>query len=105
MRMMHAREMIKDDNLSFMVASECQRAASQLGWDAQLDLGDRVVMNNANASSMILAINVRVTMFSVPAVEIAPLGSDLEAVVARRTPADNAALCLRALSGQCDTAA
>src|SRR6266487_2010120 len=67
----HSRELIVDDDLSFMAAPTCPYAASQHGRDPVLDPGD-----------------------GVPVTAIAPLVSDLGAAIARRIPTGNAALKL-----------
>ena len=43
----HSRELIVDDDLSFMAAPTCPYAASQHGRDPVLDPGDGVLMDNA----------------------------------------------------------
>jgi AraC-like DNA-binding protein len=106
MRMIHTRELIKDDDLSFMAAPTCQWTASQLGRETVLEPGDGVLMNNAEVGSMTLGAKARFTTFRVPVSAIVPLTSDLEAAVARRIPADTAALRLlvRYLDGIHETA-
>jgi AraC-like DNA-binding protein len=90
----HSRELIVDDDLSFMAAPTCPYAASQHGRDPVLDPGDGVLMNNAEVGSMRLASLSRFTTFRVPVTAIAPLVSDLGAAIARRIPASNGALKL-----------
>src|SRR5262249_51933294 len=90
----HSRELIVDDDLSFMAAPTCSYAASQHGRNPVLDPGDGVLMNNAEVGSMRLASLSCFTTFRVPAAAIAPLVSDLGAAIARRIPARNGALKL-----------
>ncbi len=90
----HSRELIVDDDLSFMAAPTCPYAASQHGRDPVLDPGDGVLMDNAEVGSIRLASFSRFTTFRVPVTAIAPLVSDLGAAIARRIPAGNAALKL-----------
>jgi AraC-like DNA-binding protein len=90
----HSRDLIVDDDLSFMAGPTCPYEASQHGRNAVLGPGDGVLMNNAEVGSMRLASASRFTTFRVPVTAIAPLVSDLGAAVARRIPAGNAALKL-----------
>lgn len=90
----HSRELIVDDDLSFMAAPTCPYEATQHGRNAALAPGDGVLMNNAEVGSMRLAAGSRFTTFRVPAAAIAPLVSDVGAAIARRIPAGNAALKL-----------
>jgi AraC-like DNA-binding protein len=90
----HSRELIVDDDLSFMAAPTCPYAASQHGRNPVLDPGDGVLMNNAEVGSMRLASLSCFTTFRVPEAAIAALVSDLGAAIARRIPAGNGALKL-----------
>jgi AraC-like DNA-binding protein len=90
----HPRELISDDDLSFMAASSCAFTASQLGRNAVLGPGDGVLMSNADVGSLTLASQCQFTTFSVPRAAIARLVPDLGAAFARRIPAGNAALKL-----------
>jgi AraC-like DNA-binding protein len=90
----HPRELIVDDDLSFMAAPTCPYEATQHGRNAALAAGDGLLMNNAEVGSMRLAAASRFTTFRVPAAAVAPLVSDVGAAVARRIPAGNAALKL-----------
>jgi AraC-like DNA-binding protein len=103
----HSRELILDDDLSFMAAPTCSYAASQHGRDATLAPGDGVLMNNAEVGSMRLAAASRFTTFRVPAAAIVPFVSDVGAAVVRRIPAGNVALKLLVayLAGALDTEA
>ena len=92
--MMHTQELILNDDLSFMAAPTCRWRASQLGREALLEPGDGVLMNNAEVGSMTLGSNARFRTFRVPSMALTPLTSNLDAVVARRIPANNAALKL-----------
>jgi AraC-like DNA-binding protein len=94
MHLSHTRELIRDDDLSFMAAPTCKWAASQLGRNPVLDPGDGVLMNNGEVGSMTLASASRFITFRVPAAAIALLVPDVGAAVARPIPADNAALKL-----------
>ena len=87
----HSRDLIVDDDLSFMAAPTCPYEASQHGRNPVLDPGDGVLMSNAEVGSMRLASASRFTTFRVPVTAITPLVSDLGAAIARRIPAGNAA--------------
>lgn len=90
----HTRELIKDDDLSFMAAPTCAFTASQLGRSPECGPGDGVLMDNAEVGSMRLAAASRFITFRVPRAAIEPLVSDLGAAVARVVPATNVALRL-----------
>lgn len=90
----HSHELIVDDDLSFMTGTMGQWTASQIGRSAVLGAGDGVLMSNAEIGSMLLPETARLTTFRVPVKAIAPLVSDVGAMVARRVPHDTAALRL-----------
>ena len=94
MALSHTRELIVDDDLSFMAAPSCRYTASQLDRTVELDPGDGVLMTNAEVGSMTLASTADFITFRVPRAPIAALVPDLDAAVARRIPADHAALRL-----------
>jgi AraC-like DNA-binding protein len=94
MHMNHSRELIRDDDLSFVAAPTCQWAGSQAGRNPICQPGDGMLMNNAEVGSITLAADARFTSFGMPVAAIAPLVSDLDAAIARPIPADNAALKL-----------
>jgi AraC-like DNA-binding protein len=94
MHMNHSQELIRDDDLSFIAAPTCRWAGSQAGRDPVCKPGEGMLMNNAEAGSITLASDVRFTSFSMPVAALAPLVSNIDAVVARPIPADNAALRL-----------
>jgi AraC-like DNA-binding protein len=87
----HSRELIVDDDLSFMAAPTSPYAASQLGRNPVLAPGDGVLMNNAEVGSMTLASASRFITFRVPAAAIAARVGDVGAAIARPVPAGNAA--------------
>jgi AraC-like DNA-binding protein len=93
-RLTHSRDLIFDDDLSFMAAPTCPYEASQLGRNPVLSPGESVLMNNAEVGSMSLASASQFTTFRVPAKAIASLVPDIGAAVARAIPAGNAALKL-----------
>ena len=93
-RLTHARELIADDDLSFMTGPMPKWTASQLGRHPVLGAGDGVLMNNAEVGAMTLPQETRFLTFRVPAAAIAPLVPDVAAVVAKRVPADLKALRL-----------
>ena len=93
----HTRELIKDDDLSFMAAPTCNWTASQLGRTTECGPGDGVLMNNAEVGSMKLAAASRFTTFRLPRAAIEPLVRDLDTAVARVIPA--ASIALRLLVG------
>jgi AraC-like DNA-binding protein len=90
----HSRELIVDDDLSFMAAPTTPYAASQHGRNPVLAPGDGVLMNNAEVGSMKLASASRFTTFRVPVAPIAARVGDIGAVVARPIAAGNMALRL-----------
>ncbi len=90
----HSRELIVDDDLSFMAAPTCKWTASQRGRDPVLEPGDGILMSNAEVGAMRLASACRFTTFRVPVAAISPLVVDLGAALARGIPADNVALRL-----------
>jgi AraC-like DNA-binding protein len=94
MNLLHTRELIVDDDISFMAAPTCHSTASQLGRTAELEAGAGVLMTNAEVGSIRLASSSRFVTFRVPRAAIAPLVTDLDAAVARRIPADDPALKL-----------
>jgi AraC-like DNA-binding protein len=94
MRLSHTRELVVDDDLSFMAAPTCRYAAFQLGRTAELEAGAGVLMTNAEIGSMQLAATSRFITFRVPRKPIAAMLPNPDAAVARRIPADNAALKL-----------
>ena len=91
----HARALISDGDLSFMVAPQGTWTASQLGRAAQLSSGDGVLMWNAEVGAMTLP-PMRFITFRVPVAAIAPLVPDFTALVARRIPRGTEALRLLA---------
>lgn len=88
------RELIVDDDISFMAAPTSNYTASQLGRTVELEAGSGVLMTNAEVGSLRIASSSRFTTFRVPRAAIAPLSPDLDAAVARRIPPDSAALKL-----------
>jgi AraC-like DNA-binding protein len=90
----HPRELIVDDDLSFMAAPTCRYTAFQLGRTAELGAGAGVLMTNAEVGRIRLAAASRFITFRVPRAPMAALVPDIDAAVARRIPADNAALKL-----------
>jgi AraC-like DNA-binding protein len=93
-RFTHSRELIADDDLSFMTGPMPTWTASQLGRNPVLGAGDGVLMNNAEVAAMTLPQETRFLTFRVPVGAIAPLVPDIGALVARRIPADSEALRL-----------
>src|SRR5712691_3460204 len=90
----HSRDLIVDDDLSFMTGSMPNWTASQLGRNPVLGPGDGVLMNNAEVGSMVLPDTVRFITFKVPLKAIAPLVPDVGALIARRVPRESQALRL-----------
>ncbi|HEX4555641.1 MAG TPA: helix-turn-helix domain-containing protein [Xanthobacteraceae bacterium] len=95
-RFTHSRELIADDDLSFLTGPMPKRTASQLGRNPMLGPGDGVLMNNAEVATMTLPQETRFLTFRVPVAAIAPLVPDVAAVVAKRVPSDSKALQLLA---------
>jgi AraC-like DNA-binding protein len=94
MHMNHSRELIRDDDLSFMAAPTCQWAGSQAGREPVCKPGEGMLMNNAEVGSITLGADARFSSFRVPLAAIEPLVFDVHAAVARPIPADNPALKL-----------
>jgi len=93
-RLTHSRELIVDDDLSFMTGPMPQWTASMLNRNPVLGPGDGCLMNNAEVGAMTLPAETPFITFRVPAAAITPLVPDLGAVVARRVPAESQALRL-----------
>jgi AraC-like DNA-binding protein len=94
MHMTHSRELIRDDDLSFVAAPTCSWAGSQAGREPVCKPGEGMLMNNAEVGSITLASDARFTSFRVPVAAIAPMVFDVHAAVARPIEADNPALKL-----------
>jgi AraC-like DNA-binding protein len=94
MHLRHPKELIRDDDLSFMAAPTCAWSAAQLGRNPVCSPGDGVLMDNAEVGSMLLSSTSSFTTFRVPRAALEPLVPDLGAVIARVVPAGNAALRL-----------
>jgi AraC-like DNA-binding protein len=92
----HTRQLIRDDDLSFMIGPKGKWAASQLGRDTRLTSGDGVLMWNAEVGAMTLPSSMQFITFRVPLAAITPLVPDIGAVVARRIPRETEALRLLA---------
>jgi AraC-like DNA-binding protein len=82
----HSKNLIVDDDLSFMSGSMPNWTASQLGRNAVLGPGDGVLMTNAEVGSMLLPETAQFTTFKVPVKAIAPFVHDVGALIARRVP-------------------
>ncbi len=106
-KLTHSRDLILDDDLSFMAAPTCPYEAAQHGRNPVLGPGDGVLMNNAEVGSIRLASASRFTTFRVPAAAIASLVPDIGAAIARPILAGDAALKLLVcyLAGALDTEA
>ena len=70
----HSRELIVDDDLSFMAAPTCPYAACQHGRSPVLGPGDGVLMSNAEVGSIRLASASHFITFRVPVAAIASHG-------------------------------
>lgn len=90
----HSRELIVDDDLSFMTGSMRSWTASQLGRSPTLGAGDGVLMSNAEVGSMLLPAAQHFVTFKVPVSAIAPFVPDVGALIARRVPRETEALRL-----------
>jgi AraC-like DNA-binding protein len=90
----HTRELIVDDDLSFMAAPTCRYVASQLGRTMELEAGAGVLMTNAEVGAMKLASASRFVTFRVPRAAMASMVPDIESAVARRIPANDVAFKL-----------
>jgi AraC-like DNA-binding protein len=94
MDLAHTRELIADDDLSFMAAPTCRFIATQSGRTVELESGAGVLMNNAEVGAMRLLAPSRFVTFRVPRAPIAALVPHLDDAAARRIPANNAAFKL-----------
>ena len=90
----HASDLIRDDDLSFMVGPTERWSAFQLGREAMLGTCDGVLMWNAEVGSMTLPSETRFKTFRVPVAAIEPLVPELHAQIATRVPAQSTALRL-----------
>lgn len=90
----HSKDLIVDDDLSFMTGSMPHWTASQLGRNPVLGPGDGVLMNNVEVGSMVLPDTARFITFKVPLKAIAPLVPDVGALIARRVPHESQPLRL-----------
>jgi AraC-like DNA-binding protein len=94
MHMDHSREMIRDDDLSFVAAPTCHWTGSQAGRNPICNPGDGMLMSNADVGSITLGADARFTSFCIPVAAIRPLVADIDTAIARPIPASNAALRL-----------
>jgi hypothetical protein len=90
----HARQLIGDDDMSFMAAPTCRWSVTQFGRTLELGPGDGVLLSNGEAWSLTLGAESRFTALRVPTSAIIPLIPDLGAAVAQLIPAANVALKL-----------
>jgi len=95
-RLSHTKELIVDDDLSFLIGQIDQWQAIQHGRETWLTTGDGVLMNNAEAGSITLPSQTQFVTFRVPLAGVAPLVPDFAALIARRVPAHSPALRLLA---------
>ena len=97
MNLSHTRDLIADDDLWRPVAAPGVASllrTSQPGRTVQLEAGSGVLMNNAEVGSILLPAASRFITFRVARDAMAQLVPDLDAAIARRIPAENAALRL-----------
>ena len=97
-----SRELIVNDDVSFVVGVTSRWAASQLGRSTDLRPGDGVLMSNGDLGAITLSDDCRYAAFCVPRSAIEPLVPDIGAAFARRVPASNRAL--RMLQGYLELA-
>jgi hypothetical protein len=90
----HSKNLIVDDDLSFMTGSMPKWTAFQHDRNPVLGPGDGVLMNNAEVGSMLLPDTAAFITFKVPVKAIAPLVPDIGALIARRVPHDSQPLRL-----------
>jgi AraC-like DNA-binding protein len=90
----HPKNLIVDDDLSFMTGSMPKWTAFQHDRNPVLGPGDGVLMNNAEVGSMLLPDTAAFITFKVPVKAIAPLVPDIGALIARRVPHDSQPLRL-----------
>ena len=72
MHLEHTSDLVRDDDLSFMVGPTERWSAAQLGRAPVLGTGDGVLMWNAEVGSMTLPTETRFTTFRVPVAAIEP---------------------------------
>jgi AraC-like DNA-binding protein len=90
----HSKNLIVDDDLSFMTGSMPKWTAFQRGRNPVLGPGDGVLMSNADVGSMSLPDTATFITFKVPVKAITPLVPDIGALIARRVPHDSQPLRL-----------
>jgi AraC-like DNA-binding protein len=90
----HSKDLIVDDDLSFMTGSMPKWTAFQRGRHPVLGPGDGVLMSNADVGSMSLPDTAQFITFKVPVKAIGPLVPDIGALIARRVPHDSQPLRL-----------
>src|SRR5258708_6375580 len=72
----HSRNLIVNDDLSFMTGPMPRWTAQQVGRNPVLGAGDGCLMNNAEVGTMTLPSQTRFATFRVPVAAIAPLVRD-----------------------------
>jgi AraC-like DNA-binding protein len=90
----HPKNLIVDDDLSFMTGSMPKWMAFQHGRNPVLGPGDGVLLNNGEVGSVLLPDTPHFITFKVPLKAIAPLVPDIGALIARRVPNDSQPLRL-----------
>jgi len=93
-RLSHPKELIVDDDLSFMTGPMRKWNAFQHGRESMLSCGDGVLMNNAEVGGITMPFDTQFITFRVPAAEIAPLVPDIGPLIANPVPANSEALRL-----------
>jgi len=93
-RLLHPKELIVDDDLSFMTGPMQNWMAYQHGRVSTLGSGQGVLMNNAEVGGITMPSETSFITFRVPVAAIAPLVPDVGALIAKPVPSDSEALRL-----------
>ena len=84
--------LITNDNFTFGWVLSARWSAAQLGRQAELELGDGVLMSNAEVGRMTFPESCNYVVFSLPRAALAPLVPDIGTLLAQRIPRANPAL-------------
>ncbi len=93
----NAKELIASDDVSFgrvMPGGNGRWGASQLGRQVELSRGDGLLLNNGELGNVTLPSDFEYVVLGIPRSLIEPLVPDLDALFARRVPAETAELKL-----------
>ena len=94
MHMEHPRELIRDDDISFIVAPTARWIASQRGQHHVLGRGAGVLLSNGEPGAVTLCDAASFVSFRAPRTAIAPLVANLDEAICRPIAANNRVLRL-----------